>query len=182
AAATQAAGEGAADASADPTTATRAERIALEAGAAAYARAEALARQEAATNLHYPASNALALQLRLSLLNGALPPAPADDAMLAVTRSLAQQNLSAPDFWSVVGDSELRVMVALCQQRVAEIWPTIRVALDDLHTRQPAAQQWASVRDQAELLLVPYLAIEGLPESEVLAVGALRERLGLFSR
>ena len=160
----------------------QAEIAALRRSTAAYRRGEQLAVAEQAPNLHYPASNALAMGLRLALLDGSPAPAPAEEAVAAIRQSLARQNLEEPDFWSVVGDSELRMMVALCQRRLAEALPAVQAALEDLKVRQAAPNMWASVRDQAQLLLAPYADQAGLPAAEQLAARTLLKLLDDHSR
>ena len=159
-----------------------AERQALQRSADAYAAGELLAIEEGAPNRHYPANNALAMRLRLALLDGQLPPPPDEDALASIRQAMSLQNLSQPDFWSVVGETELQINLALCQQQLAPRWPGIRAALDDLHTRQPSPNQWGSVRDQARLLLLPYRQLPGLSEAEDAAAEALLALLQQFSQ
>ena len=76
-----------------------------------YGNAERLAREANADNLFYPAKNGISAELRLAFLERR-PAELAVDRMRAVQESLARAASERPDFWSVVGQIELRVLVA----------------------------------------------------------------------
>jgi hypothetical protein len=73
---------------------------------------ERLAREANADNLFYPAKNGISAELRLAFLERR-PAELAVDRMRAVQESLARASSERPDFWSVVGQIELRVLVAV---------------------------------------------------------------------
>ena len=72
-----------------------------------YGNAEKLAREAQAENLFYPGKNNISAELRLAFLERR-PAELAADRMQAVRESLARGARTKPDFWSVVGQIELR--------------------------------------------------------------------------
>jgi len=67
--------------------------------------------------------------------------------------------------------------VALCGRGVVPVLNDVLAALDDLHTREPSPHQWASVHDQARLLLLPYQQLDGLAAAEIDAATRLLKTL-----
>ncbi|HZT56179.1 MAG TPA: CHAT domain-containing protein, partial [Burkholderiaceae bacterium] len=131
---------------------------ALAASVRHYAAAEAMARKSGADNLHYPAKNGIAAELRAAFLDGRVPQLDAD-RLKAVSDSLNQAAAERPDFWSVVGQSELQMLIALVKGQLAAIEPALTATLRDLKQRVPAVRMWDSVWNEAQFTLEPYLAI-----------------------
>jgi CHAT domain-containing protein/surfactin synthase thioesterase subunit len=130
-----------------------------------YARAEALAREQGATNLFYPIMNAMAGELRLAALRGQLGVA-LDGARVGAARQSLQDAVSrAPDFWSVVGLVELQWMQAVADKRLAAARASVANAFEDLAQRVPSPHLWKSARDQARFVLLPYAAAAGGAEA-----------------
>jgi hypothetical protein len=130
-----------------------------------YARAEALAREQGATNLFYPVMNAIAGELRLAALRGQVGVA-LDGARVGAARQSLQDAVNrAPDFWSVVGLVELQWMQAVADKRLAAARASVANAFEDLAQRVPSPHLWKSARDQARFVLLPYAAAAGGAEA-----------------
>jgi hypothetical protein len=141
-----------------------AERLdALRKMALHYGNAERLARAANADNLFYPAKNGISAELRLAFIERR-PAEIAVDRMRAVQESLARAARERPDFWSVVGQSELRLLEAVATQRLADDAPALLAAFRDLKARVPARAMWDSVHSEARFTLEPYLAIANAAE------------------
>ena len=131
---------------------------ALRAMALHYGNAERLARAENADNLFYPAKNGISAELRLAFLERR-PAELAVDRMRAVEESLARAARERPDFWSVVGQIELRVLVAVAGQRLASESASLIGEFGDLKARVPARTMWDSVYAEARFTIEPYAAV-----------------------
>ncbi|MES2101642.1 MAG: CHAT domain-containing protein [Pseudomonadota bacterium] len=138
--------------------AKQAAKTALQASVKHYAAAEAMARKSAADNLHYPAKSCVNAELRAAFLDGHLPVLD-DDRMKALGDSLNRAAADRPDFWSVVGQTELLLIAALGKGRLAAVEPALTAAFRDLKTRVPAVRMWDSVWNEAQFTLEPYLAM-----------------------
>ena len=103
-----------------------------------YGNAERLAREANADNLFYPAKNGISAELRLAFLERR-PAELAVDRMRAVQDSLARASSERPDFWSVVGQIELRVLVAVAAQQLAGESAALIAEFTDLKARVPGA-------------------------------------------
>ncbi|MEO8118970.1 MAG: CHAT domain-containing protein, partial [Rhodoferax sp.] len=136
---------------------------ALEKMAAHYARAEALARQMHADKLFYPAKNGISAELRLAFLQQRAPRL-AEDRLSAVRESLNQAATEKPDFWSVVGQTELGLLEALAQGRLAGSGPGLMDAFRELKLRVPATSSWDSAYTDARFTLEPYQTVASATE------------------
>ena len=136
---------------------------ALEHMAAHYANAETLARQGQAVNLFYPAKNSISAELRLAFLHRRAPLLAAD-RLRAVRESLDQATREQPDFWSVAGQTELGLLEALAQGRLAGSGPALLDAFRELKLRVPATSSWESVYTDARFTLEPYQRVASAPE------------------
>ena len=126
----------------------------------------------------YPGLNRIAAETCLDLLCNEAPATNAQALGCAGVSDVLQQcNRGEADFWSIAGVAELQVIVALLERRLAPELPALLRALDDLHDRQPAPDQWASVRDQARLVLLTYQRRATEPEAH-----AARELLATLER
>jgi pimeloyl-ACP methyl ester carboxylesterase len=130
------------------------ERTALDRMRERYAHAEALA---GAADLFYPAMNRMAAELVLRCGDSAWKGLDAA-SVAAARRSLEARARNDPDFWSVVGQTELRVYEALAARGLAAALPSILREYDDLRQRVGAAWMWSSVRDQLAFILPKYAA------------------------
>ena len=135
-----------------------AAKTALAASVKHYGVAEAMARKSSAGNLYYPAKSGIGAELRTAFLEGHAPRLD-DDRMKAVSDSLNQAAADKPDFWSVVGQTELQLLAALGKGQLAAVEPALSATLRDLKTRVPAVGMWGSVWNEAQFTLEPYIAI-----------------------
>ncbi|MEO8524790.1 MAG: CHAT domain-containing protein [Caldimonas sp.] len=136
---------------------------ALRAMAFHYGNAERMARQSNADNLFYSAKNGISAELRLAFLERR-PTELALDRIDAVRESLARAANDRPDFWAVVGEIELRLLIALAAQRLAGDAPELVGAFENLKARVPAPGMWDSVHSEARFTLEPYLGIASAAE------------------
>jgi triacylglycerol esterase/lipase EstA (alpha/beta hydrolase family) len=150
-----------------------------------YAAAETIARGSMKdghgniVNLFYPAMNRIAAQLASE--GGARGAAALDPETLAdVQRSMA----AAPaDFWSVVGQTELRMYESASTGTLAQNLEALMREFRDHHARADSPRMWASVHDNAVFVLSKYagraVAIEARAATDLLAaLGTLAGRTG----
>jgi len=143
-----------------------------------YGNAEKLARAANADNLFYPAKNGISAELRLAFLERR-PAELAVDRMRAVQESLARASSERPDFWSVVGQIELRVLVAVAARQLAGESVALIAEFTDLKSRVPARTMWDSVHSEARFTLEPYLGIASVAEQR--AARALLDALAAMA-
>jgi tetratricopeptide (TPR) repeat protein len=155
---------------------TAASREAIGEMAKYYRQAEDLARRNNSDNLFYPAANRMSAEL---VLNVGRPNWPGFDAgdIAAVRQSLQRKAAADPDFWSVVGLTELRIYEMLADRKLAKALDSILNDLADVKARANAPRKWASVRDQAEFTLSPYIGARELPAPEREAARKLLKQL-----
>jgi len=145
-----------------------------------YAKAEALARKHKADNLYYPAMNRMSAALILSYGQRDWPGFdPADVA--AVRQSLQTKVTEDPDFWSVVGLTELRIYEALAKRQLGKALEGILAELDDLKARVNPGRMWNSVDKQARFTLEPYINASGVAAAEREAGRKLLARINGFA-
>ena len=140
-----------------------AAEAALAASVKHYGEAEAMARKSGADTLHYPAKIAIGAELRAAFIGGRKP-ALDPDRVKAVSDSLEHAANTKPDFWSVVGQTELLMLLALAKGDLARAEPALTASLRDLKKRVPAVQMWGSVWNEAQFTLEPYLKVATPPE------------------
>jgi tetratricopeptide (TPR) repeat protein len=132
--------------------------LALAAAIKHYAVAEAMALKSGAPNLFYPAKNGISAEVRAAFLKGRLPQI-ADERLKAVSESLRMAAAESPDFWSVVGQTELLVVAALAKGQLAGIEAGAITTLRELKARVQAVRKWDSVYNEAQFMLEPYLTM-----------------------
>ena len=133
-----------------------------------YAAAEALARQNQAANLYYPAMNGLSAELRLAWLQHRAPKI--DEQRLAEVRhSIEQAARERPDFWCVVGQTELRLLQAVAQGQLAAVADDLLQAFGDLKLRVSSSSPWDTVYAQARFTLEAYQAAASVGEARAAA-------------
>jgi hypothetical protein len=132
-----------------------AEAKAIASMKARYAKAEALARAAHDPRLFYPALNRMAAEL---IVEGAKPGWRGFDAaaLAEVSANLAATTRDDPDFWSVVGLTELRLYEAIAGRRLVHELDAILGEYRDLHCRVSAPSHWGSVLDQVSFVLPKY--------------------------
>jgi hypothetical protein len=133
----------------------QAEAKAFERMRTHYREAERLARTAGSADLFYPALNLMAAQL---IVDAGDPGWTGFDpaTVSAVREALTAKALDDPDFWSAAGSAELKIYLALAEGQLATQRPAIEDELAALHLRVSAPWMWASVRDQARLVLPRY--------------------------
>jgi hypothetical protein len=130
-----------------------AARQALQRAHAAYRDADLLVQQSGSeAERCYPLQNAFALALCLDS-DGRHFDAEDRAALASAQRAQAER----PDFWSEAGALEFRLWLALAEGRLAAEAEALRRAFTALHGLHNAPGDWASVADQAELVLAPRL-------------------------
>ena len=132
-----------------------AETKAIESMKLRYENAEKLARASNDRLLFYPALNRMAAEL---IVDAAKPGWRGFDprALTEVRNNLAAKTRDDPDFWSVVGLTELRLYQAIAERKLAVELDAIIREYDDLHGRVSAATYWNSVLDQVRFVLPKY--------------------------
>jgi CHAT domain-containing protein len=127
-------------------------RASLEMAARSYGEGEALARASEDPDLHYPASNRMALELALHAGDPAWGGFTAE-ATAAARRALKAKVQAEPDFWGYAGLVELDVFEALAERRLAEVVDDALAHYAELHARVASTGLWGSVADTATLVL-----------------------------
>jgi len=122
---------------------------------ARYGAAEKLARASHDRQLFYPALNRMAAEL---IVDGAKPGwrGFGSAALAELRANLAAKTRDDPDFWSVVGLTELRLYEAVAKRRLAGELDAIMGEYRDLHERVSATTSWSSVLDQVRFVLPHY--------------------------
>ena len=122
---------------------------------AAYKRAQQLGEESGAGDLYYPISNRLTAEVALRAGSSAAYTLPRATTKL-LRDSLKAQSATDPNFWSVVGETELDQYEALAARTLAPASTKLAKAYEDLHRRVTAARMWGSVYDTACMVLPTY--------------------------
>jgi hypothetical protein len=164
------------------------KRLAMVEAAAGHARAErqaiaamkkyyqlALERQRKAggADVFYSASNVIVAELALGAGRRRVDP-----ALFAEARAgLHAKEIEGPDFWSVVGETELRLYEAIDNGVLAKRQRTVITSYRDLAGRVQGSSQWSSVYDTANFVLSKYLKHTGKAKGEAAAGAAILDYL-----
>ena len=135
-----------------------------------YERALVIARANQATELFYPALNYLAADLVLNVGRRGWKGLDAS-IVEATSASLNVKNLTDPDFWSVVGQTELRLYKMLAEGKCATARKSLEKDYQDLYRRVSASRMWSSVYDTAHFVLKHYsvrASVKEIKAAEVL--------------
>ena len=101
---------------------------------------------------------------------------------MPVLRQLLENKVAeSPDFWSVVGQIEWRIYEALADRRLAKVLDGILADLADVKARAYALLSWASVSDQAQFVLSPYVAARAVSATERAAAQKLLAQLEQYA-
>jgi CHAT domain-containing protein len=136
------------------------ERAAIESMKRYYEQGEVIGRDNKLEDFFYPALNRLAAEFALS--GG--PVALDRQAVDAIRADLDAAVRHKPDFWSVVGQTELRVYESLSRGDLAKEIHSVIAAYDDVNLRVQQEWMWRSVYDQADFVLSKYS--NGEPEEK----------------
>ena len=120
-----------------------------------YQQARETGERTGAADLFYPASNCLAAEVAT---NGGRRGWRGPDPKIVdvVRRSLNEKNAGHADFWSVVGEIELRQYEALAKGRLSTSLDALAKDYQALYIRTKAPRMWSSVYDTASLVLASY--------------------------
>lgn len=142
---------------------------------ACYSAAEQLGRDAGMTDWYYPALNRLAAEAAL-IASGEdkAVVAPLDaERVSAVRQVLIAKTRDDPDFWSVIGLTELRLYDALARGTLATDSAGIQLDFDQLNARMQGTPKWGSVLDQLHFVLAGTLdhgkALESAAASGLIA-------------
>ena len=127
----------------------------LEQMKARYQDAQDVGEKSGVSDLSYPASNRLAADVALNAGKRRWRSLDRETVRI-VRKSLHAKSASDPDFWSVVGETELDQYEALAKRKLASARTQLDKAYEDLHKRVTATRMWASVYDTACLVLPNY--------------------------
>jgi hypothetical protein len=140
-----------------------AERAALAEMLAQYRPALTLAASRPSSDDFYPRINVLAVTVTAPAGGGARAVA----KELAAIRALLESRVaSAPDFWNVVGQTELKMYEALAGGTLAKVRDALWQEFSEHHRRVGARRMWASVCDNATLVLRGYARERGGGEAK----------------
>jgi len=115
-----------------------------------FAKALSAAERDGSTAMFYSAMNVLAAELALF---GRIPSASISISVDVVRASMYN---ATPDFWSVVGQTEIDMYAAIVAGTLAQAHAALTKQFVDHHTKVPAPNRWASVYDNATLVLAAY--------------------------
>ena len=153
---------------------------ALKAAVAHYAAAESMARKAGAANLFYPAKNCISCEMRASFVDNQ-PVSIAEERMREVRESLQKAATDSPDFWSVVGQTELQILAAIAAGKLAADAPALIDKLREHKARVPAAGMWDSVYNEAQFTLEPYRGLASASAADKRAAEDLVAALKLMA-
>jgi tetratricopeptide (TPR) repeat protein len=154
-----------------------AERKAIKEMQKFYQRALDAGRAAKRSDVFYPGLNLLAgIIAAKPKLPCRFDPAVVDD----VRRSLERRSKEDPDFWSVSGERELELYLAVSQCQLATTRDLIARGYTSLYSRVSAPRKWDSIFDTAHFVLTRYA--ETNPEdAERKAAEALLDQLQSFT-
>jgi len=145
---------------------------------AAYERARITGRKSGAKDLYYPAANCLVADVALNAGRGRWRGFDRE-SLASVERSLNAKNANEADFWSIVGEIELRQYRALAARKLGSRRRALENDYRALYKRVKAARLWASVYDTAFLVLRSYA--DRVPGREKDAAKTLLDLLRAFA-
>ena len=140
------------------------EQKAIEAMKLHYQRAASIGRDTGASDVFYPTLNYLAAEAALNA--GRRGWKGFDESVVEATcASLEAKSLGDPDFWSVVGQTELQLYKAVAAGKLASRRASLEKGYQDLYRRVSAPWMWSSVYDTARFVLRKYDARASAEES-----------------
>jgi pimeloyl-ACP methyl ester carboxylesterase len=155
----------------------KAERVAIQRARDHYERAEQNARASGSPDLFYPVMNRIAVEIALNAGKKGWKGVAAET--IRVARAGAERRgRSDPDFWSVVGQTELKVYESLTEGSLAPHLRSLQLEYQDVHRRMSAPWLWSSVLDQLQFVLSGYERRQR--DSESKAARALLDLLSQF--
>ena len=161
-------------------TSPKAALAALDESILHYRAAADMSRQAGSLKRFYPAKSCISAEIRRAFMTDTAPRID-DERLVDLRDALNQASAHEPDFWSVVGQSELGILQALLRGRLADEIVHAIPTLRELKVRVPAVWMWDSVRAEAEFVLQPYIGRAGAGKVEKEAAGLLLEMLKEFA-
>ena len=152
----------------------KAEEYAIDRMRHWYERAEQAAAGPDAPALFYPGLNRMAAELLLGQRRKGWRGFD-ERSVDKVRASLEEQIRDDPDFWCVVGKTELRLYETLAAGELAPARASFERELDDLHVRMDAPPAWDSVLVQLDFVLPRYA--DRASKAEAAAATALLEHV-----
>jgi hypothetical protein len=150
-----------------------AEARAFDAMKRHYRRAVDMGREQQASNLFYPAMNVLVADLARNA--GTRQWKGLDQQVVDGARqSLRARNQADPDFWSLVGQTELRMYEVMASNTWSREAPALERGFADLFKRSQGSRHWRSVYDNADFVLSRYIR-RASPKSRRAAVDLLAQ-------
>ncbi len=137
-----------------------AEMAAIARVKARYGNAEVIARSIKHPQLFYPTLNRMAAELNVEACAADWGGFNAE-TINEVRESLTAKTRDDPDFWSVVGVTELRLYEALANRALASALDGIMGEYRELYERVSAPLMWSSVYDQARWVVAHYVSRVG---------------------
>ena len=101
--------------------------------------------------------------------------------MREVRESLQKAATDSPDFWSVVGQTELQILAAIAAGKLAADAPALIDKLREHKARVPAAGMWDSVYNEAQFTLEPYRGLASASAADKRAAEDLVAALKLMA-
>lgn len=121
---------------------------------AAYADAVRIGQSQKDADLYYPAANCLAADV---VLGAGKRSVVLDRALVSVVKKQLEARAGASaNFWSEATAIELRQYEAIAARRLAREFPRLKARYQQLFERATSIRMWASVYDNAYLLLAGY--------------------------
>ncbi|MEO7190194.1 MAG: CHAT domain-containing protein [Vicinamibacterales bacterium] len=120
-----------------------------------YARAEAIGEESADVDAFYPAMNRIAADLAINGGRRGWSGPPASD-LARLRQQLTARAQQEPDFWSIVGLTELAVYESAARRTLHADRNAIERAYKDVQSRVSTPGKWASVYDTASFVLGRY--------------------------
>jgi hypothetical protein len=154
-----------------------AERTALAEMRRCYRDARELAARRPSSDEYYPRMNVLAAELATPASGTMQIPV---KELAEIREVLAQRVAASPDFWNVVGQTELKMYEALAAGSLAKAREALWEEFSRHHQRVGAPRMWQSVCDNATLVLRRYALERGGGEAKAAdsLLAALRSLAG----
>ena len=91
---------------------------------------------------------------------------PAED-VAAVRQSLDEQLARKADFWLVASRIELDLYLAMAEGRLQQALPQIEALFQDLYSRVPSPNAWATLYDQEKFVVERWCARHGDAKGDI---------------
>jgi hypothetical protein len=120
-----------------------------------YQRAERIGIAQNVADLYYPGSNCLSADVAMHAGRRGWT-GPERTRLARLQQLLKDRSARDPNFWGVIGGIDLDQYDAFARRRLERVAPRLIKQYDDLHNRVKGTRMWASVYDNACLVLSSY--------------------------